>query len=171
MPNYINPFSFSSIRTISPTTSSSLMGTISSLSPFSALGSNSANRVGSIADYDRFKSGANTFGNSSAIRSKLNTKFNSNANTFGGSTARPILGNGKYNSFNSGSNTFGGSSAIRSKLGNSFNSGSNTFGGSNVSSSNNRSFNNYGRIETSLTSTFKKKPTTKRYGYGSASIY
>jgi hypothetical protein len=126
MPNYINPFSFSSIRTISPTTSSSLMGTISSLSPFSALGSNSANRVGSIADYDRFKSGANTFGNSSAIRSKL---------------------------------------------GNSFNSGSNTFGGSNVSSSNNRSFNNYGRIETSLTSTFKKKPTTKRYGYGSASIY
>ena len=148
MPNYINPFSYSSI------------GTTSARSSSNAWGNNIATRS---------KIGLYTKGSENATLAKIGP------NKFGGSFNAGVgtFGLNKFNgSFNSdGINTFNGSSAIRSKLGSRFNSGSNTFGGSNVSSSNNRSFNNYGRIETSLTSTFKKKPTTKRYGYGSASIY
>ena len=96
------------------------------------------------------QSSSNAWGNNIATRSKIGLSEIAN---------RAKIGTGKFGgSFNSSANTFGGS----------FNSGAGTFGGSNVSSSNSRSFNNYGRIETSLTSTFKRKPTVKRYGYGDA---
>ena len=116
----------------------SSMGTISPMTSSRSIGTTSA------------QSSSNAWGNNIATRSKIGLSEIAN---------RAKIGTGKFGgSFNSSANTFGGS----------FNSGAGTFGGSNVSSSNNRSFNNYGRIETSLTSTFKRKPTVKRYGYGDA---
>ena len=114
---------------------------IGTTSPFSSMGTTSPMTSFRSIGTTSAQSSSNAWGNNIATRSKI----------------------GLY--------TKGSEIATRAKIGpnkfnGSFNSGSNTFGGSNVSSSNNRSFNNYGRIETSLTSTFKRKPTVKRYGYG-----
>ena len=139
MPNYINPFSSISMGTTSPF---SLMGTISPMTSSRSIGTTSA------------QSSSNAWGNNIATRSKIGLY------TKGSEIAtRSKIGLSEIaNRAKIGTGKFGGS----------FNSGAGTFGGSNVSSSNSRSFNNYGRIETSLTSTFKRKPTVKRYGYGDA---
>ena len=144
MPNYINPFSSSSNGTTSPFSS---MGTISPMT--SSMGTTSPfSSMGTISPMVTAQSFPNAWGNKIATRSKI--KLSEIVN-------RAKIGTGTFGgSFNSGTGKFGGS----------FNSGAGTFGGSNVSSSNSRSFNNYGRTETSLTSTFKRKPTVKRYGYG-----
>lgn len=108
-------------------------------SPFSLMGTISPMTSSRSIGTTSAQSSSNAWGNNIATRSKIGLSEIAN---------RAKIGTGK----------FGGS----------FNSGAGTFGGSNVSSSNSRSFNNYGRIETSLTSTFKRKPTVKRYGYGDA---
>lgn len=108
-------------------------------SPFSLMGTISPMTSSRSIGTTSAQSSSNAWGNNIATRSKIG---------LGEIANRAKIGTGK----------FGGS----------FNSGAGTFGGSNVSSSNSRSFNNYGRIETSLTSTFKRKPTVKRYGYGDA---
>lgn len=108
-------------------------------SPFSSMGTISPMTSSRSIGTTSAQSSSNAWGNNIATRSKIGLSEIAN---------RAKIGTGK----------FGGS----------FNSGAGTFGGSNVSSSNSRSFNNYGRIETSLTSTFKRKPTVKRYGYGDA---